>query len=94
MNQEIFEGGMSAAPRKYQRYFVPAIGEPVAQDLIAVADIHLGEHVLDVACGTGVVTRLAAERVGASGSVAGLDVNPGRSGNATGNADRLARGQR
>jgi ubiquinone/menaquinone biosynthesis C-methylase UbiE len=29
-----------------------------------------------VACGTGVVTRLAAERVGATGSVAALDLNP------------------
>ena len=31
----------------------------------------------DIACGTGVVTRLAAERVGSAGLVAGLDVNPG-----------------
>jgi ubiquinone/menaquinone biosynthesis C-methylase UbiE len=33
--------------------------------------------VLDVACGTGVVARLASQQVGATGAVAGLDVNPG-----------------
>lgn len=61
----------------YQRFFVPAIGAPVADDLIAMAAPQPGERVLDVACGTGVVTRLAAERVGAAGSVTGLDIHPG-----------------
>jgi ubiquinone/menaquinone biosynthesis C-methylase UbiE len=60
----------------YQRFFVPSIGAPVADDLIGVADLKPGERVLDVACGTGVVTRLAAERVGADGAAAGLDVSP------------------
>ena len=32
---------------------------------------------MDVACGTGVVARLASQQVGATGTVAGLDVNPG-----------------
>ncbi len=61
----------------YQRYFVPSIGAPVADDLVGIADLQPGERVLDVACGTGVVTRLAALRVGAAGSVDGLDVNLG-----------------
>lgn len=61
----------------YERYFVPAIGGPVAKDLIEAAGLRPGERVLDVACGSGIVTRLAAERVGPSGAVAGLDVNPG-----------------
>ena len=65
-----------SAPENYQRYFVPTIGGPFAQDLIAEAALHAGERVLDVACGTGVVARLAVERVGPGGSVAALDLNP------------------
>lgn len=61
----------------YERFFVPHIGAPVAEDLTAGAKLQPGERVLDVACGTGVVTRLAANRVGATGSVTGLDIHPG-----------------
>ena len=65
------------APENYQRYFVPSIAAPLAEDLVRIAALRPGERVLDVACGTGVVTRLAGERVGEQGAVAGLDVNPG-----------------
>jgi ubiquinone/menaquinone biosynthesis C-methylase UbiE len=66
-----------SAAENYERYFVPAIAAPLAADLIEVAALDAGARVLDVACGTGVVARLASQRVGATGSVAGLDVNPG-----------------
>jgi ubiquinone/menaquinone biosynthesis C-methylase UbiE len=65
------------APQNYERYFVPAIGGPLASDLVAAADLKLDQRVIDVACGTGVVARLAAARVGESGSVAALDINGG-----------------
>lgn len=64
-------------PANYERFFVPAIGAPMAKDLIHRAALRPGDRVLDVACGTGVVARLAAQQVGGDGSVAGLDVNPG-----------------
>ena len=59
----------------YEKYFVPVIGGPFAIDLVNDAKLESGEHVLDVACGTGKIARLAAERVGTTGTVSGLDVN-------------------
>jgi ubiquinone/menaquinone biosynthesis C-methylase UbiE len=72
-----FESYDGSPPENYERYFVPAIGEPLARRLVAAADLREGERVLDVACGTGVVARLAAAEVGADGAVAGVDLEPG-----------------
>jgi ubiquinone/menaquinone biosynthesis C-methylase UbiE len=65
-----------SAAELYQRHLVPTIASLWAADLIDRAAPRPGERVLDVACGTGVVARLAAERMG-SGRVVGLDINAG-----------------
>lgn len=78
MSQQYFgEAYGESAPENYERFFVPAIGAPLANELIETAALRPGERVLDVACGTGIVARLASQLVGAAGTVAGLDINPG-----------------
>ena len=65
-----------SAAQRYQEFFVPAIGLPAAAELLGAAALQPADVVLDVACGTGVIARLAAAAVGAEGSVAGVDVAP------------------
>lgn len=61
----------------YERYLVPLFFAPGAEYLVDLAAPGPGERVLDVACGTGIVARRAAPRVGADGTVVGLDLNEG-----------------
>jgi len=61
----------------YEAFFVPAIFYEWTAHVADIAGVKAGDRVLDVGCGTGVLARAVAERVGASGSVAGIDPNPG-----------------
>jgi trans-aconitate methyltransferase len=60
----------------YEAEFVPALFRPFSNVVADAAGIAAGQRVLDVACGTGVLARTVAARVGASGAVIGLDANP------------------
>jgi ubiquinone/menaquinone biosynthesis C-methylase UbiE len=66
-----------SAPEVYERELVPAVFGVWAPILVELAQPRSSERVLDVACGTGVVARIAATRVGPSGTVVGIDLNPG-----------------
>jgi SAM-dependent methyltransferase len=59
----------------YETAFVPAFFAQWAPILCDAAGVEAGQRVLDVACGTGVVTRTAADRVAPGGTAVGVDLN-------------------
>lgn len=61
---------------RYQSVLVPVIFEPWANELIRRADPHAGEHIFDLACGTGAVTRQVAKCVPEVGSLTAADHSP------------------
>jgi SAM-dependent methyltransferase len=73
---ETFQLSVEAA-EVYESSFVPALFAGWAAQLVEAAGIAPGQAVLDVACGTGIVARTAADRMGGRGRVAGLDLNEG-----------------
>lgn len=66
-----------SAAEVYEEFFVPALFQEWASRVADAALISSGQHILDVACGTGILTRCIVDRVGANGSVVGLDLNEG-----------------
>ncbi len=59
----------------YEATFVPHLFAGLAQSLVDAARIGPGQQLLDVACGTGIVARTAADLIGSTGRVVGLDLN-------------------
>ena len=66
-----------SAPEVYERELVPAVFGPWAPILVELAHPRPGERVVDIACGTGIVARIAATQLGPTGAVVGVDLNPG-----------------
>lgn len=60
----------------YERELVGPLFRPWVDLLLDGVGLEPGERVLDVACGTGIVARVAYERLGGEGRVVGVDLSP------------------
>ena len=63
--------------RAYELLHVPALFQEWAPRMLDAASVGIGDRVIDVACGTGVLAREAAVRVGPTGAVVGIDPDYG-----------------
>ena len=75
MNDAITGQVNSRAAEVYEEFFVPALFSQWTDRALALCGVGPGDRVLDVGCGTGVLARAAAELVGATGRVCGVDPN-------------------
>ncbi|MDQ2961060.1 MAG: methyltransferase domain-containing protein, partial [Candidatus Dormibacteraeota bacterium] len=64
-----------SVPVAYDRFMRPQLFEPWAEVLLAAAGVSVGQRVLDVASGTGVVAHAAARTVGRGGTVTAADIS-------------------
>jgi SAM-dependent methyltransferase len=76
MSEPTLQSQIDAA-NAYEALFVPALFGQWAPKVADAVQVQRGQRVLDVACGTGVLAREIARRIGSAGRVVGVDPSPG-----------------
>src|SRR5262249_18466693 len=71
----LFSGAPSFADT-YEQLLVGPLFRPWAERLLDRSQLSRGDHVLDVASGTGIVARLARQHVGANARIVAVDKSP------------------
>ena len=66
----------SSLPELYERFLVEPLFRPFAQELLDRTALSPTDRLLDVACGTGIVARLAETTVVDRGRLVGVDASP------------------
>lgn len=78
-------------PRLYHECLAPVVLEPYASDLAGRVPVKPGMRVLEIACGTGLVTRHLLDRLPADATLVATDLNPPMLEEARGRLPRDAR---
>jgi ubiquinone/menaquinone biosynthesis C-methylase UbiE len=60
----------------YERVLVGPVFRPFAEQLIARLNLNRSDTLIDVACGTGIVARVARQRLGPDAQIVGVDIAP------------------
>jgi len=66
---------VGSIPENYDRYLGPVLFEPYAQDLVERVKVPEGGRLLEIACGTGIVTRHLRNRLPPSVKIVATDLN-------------------
>lgn len=61
----------------YETVFVPAMLDPLARATLRRAEARKGERMLDLGCGTGIVSRRFAPALGRGGRIVAVDISAG-----------------
>jgi ubiquinone/menaquinone biosynthesis C-methylase UbiE len=60
----------------YEQALVGPLFRPWVEPILQAVELAAGDRFLDVACGTGIVARLAKERLGSTANIVGIDLSP------------------
>jgi len=71
-NNAAFVGSI---PENYDRYLGPVLFDPYAADLVSRLNAPENASVLELACGTGIVTRRLRDRLGPEAKLVATDLN-------------------
>src|SRR5438128_2838691 len=69
----LFQG---AVPENYDRYLGPVIFQPWVEDLVSRLAGRKYKRVIEIACGTGIVTRILRDALPATTEIIATDLNP------------------
>jgi len=66
---------VGSIPENYDRYLGPILFDPYAADLVTQLSVTENASVLELACGTGILTRRLRDRLGQNGKLIATDLN-------------------
>ena len=66
---------VGSIPENYDKYLGPVMFDPYAADLVARLDVPENATVLEIACGTGIVTRRLRDKLASSTKIVATDLN-------------------